>query len=378
MLNEEQSIIRDTARQYAAEKLAPFAAERDQACDVPRGVIEEMGALGLLGVTVDPEWGGAGADHVAYVLALEAIAGGDGGVSTVMSLTNSPVGAILETYGTKEQKERYLKPMVAGELTASFALTEPHTGSDASNLKTRAQRKGNHWVINGTKQFISAGAASDVCMTFVVTDPEAGKKGISAFMVPTDADGYVVAAKEKKLGQRSVDLSQIIYDNMEVTPDTMLGEEGQGYKIALQNLSTGRIGIGAQSTGFAQAAYEAALAYAKEREAFGKPIIEHQAVAWRLADMATEIEAARQLVLNAARLKDAGEPCLKEASMAKLFASEMAERVCSAAIQTFGGYGYTGDFPVERYYRDCRVCQIYEGTSDVQRMLISRTIAAGG
>jgi alkylation response protein AidB-like acyl-CoA dehydrogenase len=375
MLNEEQTLIRDTARQFAAEKLAPHAAERDQSCEVPRAVIEEMGELGLLGVTVDPDWGGAGADHIAYVLALEAIAGGDGGVSTIMSLTNSPVAAILETYGTTEQKERYLKPIASGATTASFALTEPHAGSDASNLKTRARRKGNHWVINGTKQFISAGGTSDVCMTFVVTDPEAGKKGISCFMVPTNVDGYVVAAKEKKLGQRSADLCQIIYEDVEVTPDTMLGEEGEGYKIALENLSTGRIGIAAQATGFAQAAYEAALAYAKERESFGKPIIEHQAVAWRLADMATEIEAARQLVLNAARLKDAGEPCLKEASMAKLFASEMSERVCSAAIQTFGGYGYTGDFPVERYYRDCRVCQIYEGTSDVQRMVISRAIA---
>lgn len=277
-LSEEQTLIRDTARQFAAEKLAPHAAERDQSCEVPRAVIEEMGELGLLGVTVDPDWGGAGADHVGYVLALEAIAGGDGGVSTIMSLTNSPVAAILETYGTSEQKERYLKPIASGATTASFALTEPHAGSDASNLKTRARRKGNHWVINGTKQFISAGGTSDVCMTFVVTDPDAGKKGISCFMVPTDADGYVVAAKEKKLGQRSADLCQIIYEDVEVTPDTMLGEEGEGYKIALENLSTGRIGIAAQATGFAQAAYEAALAYAKERESFGKPIIEHQAV----------------------------------------------------------------------------------------------------
>jgi len=374
-LTEDQSIIRDMARQFATEQLAPEAAERDRTCELPRSVVEEMGALGFMGVTVDPEWGGAGADYVGYVLAIEAIAGGDGGLSTLMSLTNSPVAAILETYGTKEQKERYLKPIATGRMVASFALTEPQAGSDASNLKTRANRKGNHWVINGTKQFISAGAMSDACLTFAVTDPKAGKKGITAFMVPTDADGYVVAAKEKKLGQRSVDLSQIIYDNVEITPDNMVGEEGQGYKIALENLSIGRIGVAGQATGFAQAAYEAALVYAKEREAFGKPIIEHQAVAWRLADMATEIEAARLLVLNAARLMDAGQPCIKEASMAKLFASEMAERVCSAAIQTFGGYGYTGDFPVERYYRDCRVCQIYEGTSDVQRMVISRVIA---
>ena len=377
-LTEEQTLIRDTARAFARDKLAPLAAERDRSGEVPVDALREMGALGLMGMTVDPQWGGAGADYVSYVLALGEIAAGDGGVSTIMSVNNSPVGAAIETYGTNDQKERFLRPVAAGAMSAAFALTEPHTGSDASNLKTRARREGNKYVLNGTKQFITSGATAGVNLTFAVTDPADGKKGISAFLVPTDSPGYVVAGKEDKLGQRSSDLCQIVFDNVEVTPDLLLGEEGEGYKIALANLETGRIGIAAQATGIANAAYEAALAYAKERESFGKPIIQHQAVGFRLADMATQIEAAWQLVLSAARLKDAGLPCLKNASMAKLFASEMAEQVCSAAIQIHGGYGYTKDFPVERYYRDVRVCQIYEGTSDVQRMVISRSIARDG
>lgn len=374
-LTEEQTLIRDTARAFAQEKLAPLAAERDRSGNVPDEALKEMGALGLMGMTVDPDWGGAGADYVSYVLALGEIAAGDGGVSTIMSVNNSPVGAAIETYGTTDQKERFLRPIATGAMSGAFALTEPHTGSDASNLRTRARRDGNKYVLNGTKQFITSGATAGVNLTFAVTDPASGKKGISAFLVPTDSPGYVVAGKEDKLGQCSSDLCQIIFDEVEVTPDLLLGEEGEGYKIALANLETGRVGIAAQATGIANAAYRAALAYAKERESFGKPIIEHQAVGFRLADMATQIEAAWQLVLSAARLKDAGLPCLKHASMAKLFASEMAERVCSAAIQIHGGYGYIKDFPVERYYRDVRVCQIYEGTSDVQRMVISRAIA---
>jgi alkylation response protein AidB-like acyl-CoA dehydrogenase len=375
ILNEEQILIRDTARQFARERLAPGAAERDRTATVPLEALAEMGKLGFMGMTVPEEWGGAGTDTVSYVLALAEIAGGDGGVSTIMSVNNSPVGAAIQNFGSSAQKERFLLPIARGEMHTAFSLTEPHTGSDASNLKTRAKRRGNKYVINGTKQFITSGSIAGVNLTFAVTDPDAGKKGISAFLVPTDLPGYVVAAKEDKLGQRASDLCQIVFDDVEVTPDLLLGEEGQGYSIALANLETGRVGIAAQAVGLAQAAYEAALAYAKERETFGKPIIEHQAVGFRLAEMATRIEVARQMVLHAAGLKDAGRACLKEASMAKLFASEMAERVCSDAIQTFGGYGYTKDFPVERYWRDVRVCQIYEGTSDIQKLVISRAIA---
>ncbi len=375
ILNEEQILIRDTARQFARERLAPYAAERDRTATVPLEALAEMGKLGFMGMTVPEEWGGAGTDTVSYVLALAEIAGGVGGVSTIMSVNNSPVGAAIQNFGSSAQKERFLLPIARGEMHTAFSLTEPHTGSDASNLKTRAKRRGNKYVINGTKQFITSGSIAGVNLTFAVTDPDAGKKGISAFLVPTGLPGYVVAAKEDKLGQRASDLCQIVFDDVEVTPDLLLGEEGQGYSIALANLETGRVGIAAQAVGLAQAAYEAALAYAKEREAFGKPIIEHQAVGFRLAEMATRIEVARQMVLHAAGLKDAGRACLKEASMAKLFASEMAERVCSDAIQTFGGYGYTKDFPVERYYRDVRVCQIYEGTSDIQKLVISRAIA---
>ncbi len=376
ILSDEQTMIRDTARQFARERLAPNAAEWDRTATVPAEAIAEMGALGLMGMTVPEEWGGAGTDTVSYVLALAEIAGGDGGVSTIMSVNNSPVGAAILAFGSTAQKERFLRPIAAGEMNAAFSLTEPQAGSDASNLKTRARREGNKYVISGTKQFITSGSIAGVNLVFAVTDPASGKKGISAFLVPTDAPGYTVARKEDKLGQRASDLCQIVFDEVEVTPDLLLGEEGGGYRIALANLETGRIGIAAQAVGLAQAAYEAALAYAREREAFGKPIIEHQAVSFRLASMATEIEVARQMVLHAAVLKDAAAPCLKEASMAKLFASEMAERVCSDAIQTFGGYGYTKDFPVERYWRDVRVCQIYEGTSDVQRMVIGRAIAA--
>ncbi len=376
ILSEEQTLIRDTARQFARERLAPHAAEWDRTATVPTDAIAEMGALGLMGMTVPEEWGGAGTDTVSYVLALAEIAGGDGGVSTIMSVNNSPVGAAILAFGSTAQKERFLRPIAEGNMNAAFSLTEPQAGSDAANLKTRARREGNKYVISGTKQFITSGSIAGVNLVFAVTDPASGKKGISAFLVPTDAPGYTVARKEDKLGQRASDLCQIVFDEVEVTPDLLLGEEGAGYRIALANLETGRIGIAAQAVGLAQAAYEAALDYAREREAFGKPIIEHQAVSFRLASMATEIEVARQMVLHAAVLKDAAAPCLKEASMAKLFASEMAERVCSDAIQTFGGYGYIKDFPVERYWRDVRVCQIYEGTSDVQRLVIGRAIAA--
>ncbi|MCY3827890.1 MAG: acyl-CoA dehydrogenase family protein [Rhodospirillaceae bacterium] len=376
MLTDDQIMIRDTARQFAQERLAPTAAERDRTGETPRDLLAEMGALGFMGMTIPEEWGGAGADTVAYVLAMEEIAGGDGGVSTVMSVNNSPVAAALHGYGSTEQKERFLKPLARGEINAAFSLTEPQAGSDASNLRTRAEKRGNKYVLNGAKQFISSGATADINLMFAVTDPAAGKRGISAFIVPTDTPGYKVVHKEEKLGQRSSDTCALILEDMEATPDLLVGQEGEGYRIALANLEAGRIGVAAQAIGMARAAYEHAVAYARERVSFGKPIIEHQAVAFRLADMATQIEAAHQMALNVARLKDAGLPCLKEAAMAKLFASEMAERVCSDAIQIHGGYGYLQDFPVERLWRDVRVCKIYEGTSDVQKMIISRAIAA--
>ena len=376
MLTDDQIMIRDTARQFARERLAPTAAERDRSGETPRGLLAEMGALGFMGMTIPEEWGGAGADTVAYVLAMEEIAGGDGGISTLMSVNNSPVAAALYGYGSTDQKERFLKPLARGEINAAFSLTEPQAGSDASNLKTRAEKQGNKYVLNGAKQFITSGATADINLMFAVTEPAARKGGISAFIVPTDTPGYKVVRKEEKLGQRSSDTCALILEDMEVTPDLLVGQEGEGYRIALANLEAGRIGIAAQAIGMARAAYDQAVAYAKERVSFGQPLIEHQAVAFRLADMATRIEAAHQMALNVARLKDAGRPCLKEAAMAKLFASEIAEQVCSDAIQIHGGYGYLQDFPVERLWRDVRVCQIYEGTSDVQKMIISRAIAA--
>jgi alkylation response protein AidB-like acyl-CoA dehydrogenase len=374
MLTQEQQMIRDMARDFAAERLAPGAAERDRSGVPPVALLAEMGRLGLMGMGVPDEWDGAGADFLSYVLALEEIAAADGAVSTIMSVNNSPVCAALLRYGSPAQKERYLKPLARGEWIGAFCLTEPQAGSDASALQARARRDGGKWVISGVKQFITSGSIAKVALVFAVSDPGAGKRGISCFAVPTDAPGFRVASIEKKLGQKCSDTCQIVFEDLTVGDDALLGGEGEGYRIALANLESGRIGIAAQAVGMARAAFEAALAYAGERRAFGTAIINHQAVAFRLADMATRIEAARQLVHNAARLKDAGQPCLKEASMAKLFASEMAERVCSDAIQIHGGYGYLADFPVERIYRDVRVCQIYEGTSDVQRLVISRSL----
>jgi butyryl-CoA dehydrogenase len=376
MLSQEQTAIRDMARRFAADRLKPFAAEWDRAARFPAEAVAEMGQLGLLGMLVPEEYDGAAADHVSYALAVEEIAAGDGACSTIMSVHNS-VGCVpVLRFGTAQQKERFLKPMARGEMLAAFCLTEPEAGSDASAIKTRARRAGNRYLLSGTKQFITSGAHAKVAIVFAVTAPDSGKKGISAFIVPTDLPGWRVARVEHKLGQRASDTAQIVFDEMALTPDLLLGDEGQGYRIALANLEGGRIGVGAQSVGMARAAFEAATSYARERRSFGVPIAEHQAVAFRLADMATRIEAARQLVLHAAALRDAGVPCLKEAAMAKLYASEMAERVCSDAIQIHGGYGYLQDFPVERIYRDVRVCQIYEGTSDIQRLVISRQILA--
>jgi len=376
-LTEEQILLRDTARDVARNLLAPGAAERDREARFPKDELAELGKLGFMGALVPPEYGGAGADHVGYALALEEIAAGDGSVSTILSVHNS-VGCVpILKFGSQEQKERFLKPMAAGETLSCFCLTEPGAGSDAAAIKTRAVRHGNRWVLNGTKQFITSGSTAQVAIIFAVTDPAAGRKGISAFIVPTDTAGYRVARLEHKLGQRASDTAQLVFEDMELTPDLMLGQEGDGYRIALSNLEGGRIGIAAQALGMARAAYEAALAYAQERESFGQKIIEHQAVGFRLADMATQLAAARGLILDAAQRRDDGEPCLRQAAMAKLFASEMAERVCSDAIQIHGGYGYLADFPVERIYRDVRVCQIYEGTSDIQRLVIARELMKG-
>src|SRR6266851_4461765 len=376
ILSEHQLMIREMARGFAREKLAPFAAEWDRESRFPLEAVAAMGELGLMGMLVPEEWGGAGADHVSYALAVEEIAAGDGSCSTIMAVHNSVGCMPVLKFGSDEQKERFLKPLARGDQLAAFALTEPSAGSDASAIKTRARRVGNHYVLDGTKQFITSGENADLVIVFAITDPAAGKKGMSAFIVPTTTQGFKVARLEKKLGLHASDTAHLVFDEMALTPDLLLGAEGEGYKIALANLEGGRIGIAAQAVGMARAAYEAALAYAKERQTFGKAIIEHQAVAFRLADMATSIEVARQMMLHAAALRDAGSPCMKEAAMAKLFASEMAERVCSDAIQIHGGYGYLNDFPVERIYRDVRVCQIYEGSSDIQRMVISRAIAA--
>ncbi|SET68255.1 acyl-CoA dehydrogenase family protein [Oceanicella actignis] len=375
MLTDEQRLIRDTAREFARRRLAPGARARERAGLIEPEIRAELGELGFLGMTIDPEMGGAGADYVSYALALMELAWGDGAVSTMVSVHNAPYLAILDRYASPEQKRRWLEPAARGEWIGCFALTEAHAGSDAGALRTRAERRGNGYVINGAKQFISSARIGGATILFAVTDPAAGKKGISAFHVMNDAPGFVVAKVEEKMGQKASDTCALAFDDMEATPDHLIGAEGQGYAIALSSLETGRIGIAAQSVGMAQAAFDHALAYAREREAFGRPIFEHQAVQFRLADMETQIEAARQLVLNAARMKDAGLPCLREAAMAKLFASQMAERVCSDAIQTLGGYGYLADHPVEKIYRDVRVCQIYEGTSDIQKLIIARQMA---
>lgn len=377
LLTEEQELIRDTARAFAQERVLPHVRAWEAAGEIPRELLAEMGKLGFMGMTVPPEWGGAGANMVSYVLALEEIAAADGGLSTVMSVNNSPDCAALLAYGSPEQKEMWLKPLAKGEILGAFCLTEPHAGSDASNLKTRAVRKGNGWVLNGVKQFITSGRTADMALVFAVTDPESSKRGISCFIVPTRTPGYRVASVEKKLGQKSSDTCQIAFEDCQVGADAMLGEEGDGYRVALANLSVGRIGIAAQAVGMARASFELARAYAGEREAFGTRIINHQAVQFRLADMATKVTVARQMVLHAASLKDAGRPCLTEAAMAKLYASEMAEEVCSAAIQIHGGYGYVADYLAEKIWRDVRVCQIYEGTSDVQRLVIARQLEAG-
>ena len=374
LLSEEQRLIRDTMRAFARERLAPNAARWDREHHFPREELAALGELGALGMVVPEAWGGAGTDYVSLALALEEIAAGDGATSTIVSVQNSVVCGPVLAFGTDAQKEQYLRPLAAGRKLGCFCLTEPQAGSDAAAIATRAELRDGHYVLSGVKQFITSGRNADVAIVFAVTDRAAGKKGISAFIVDTATPGFIVSRVEDKTGQRASDTAQITFDGCRVPVQNRLGTEGAGYRIALANLEAGRIGIAAQAVGMARAALEAALAYARERTSFGKPIIEHQAVNFRLADMATAIEAARALVLSAALLRDAGQPCLKEASMAKLFASEMAERVCSDAIQVLGGYGYVTDFPVERIWRDVRVCQIYEGTSDIQRLVIGRSL----
>lgn len=374
ILTEDQVAIQEAARAFAQERLKPFAEEWDRSHEFPHDAIRELGELGFLGMLLPEEYGGSNTGQVAYALAVEEIAAGCGPISTIMSVHSSVGYMPIYRYGTDEQKNRFLPALATGEAIGGFALTEPQAGSDASALRTRAVKDGDHYVINGSKQFITSGKNGKVIIVFAVTNPDAGKKGISAFIVPTDTPGYEVVRVELKLGQHLSDTCQLAFNDMRIHESLLLGQEGQGYAIALSNLEGGRIGIAAQAVGMARAAYEAARDYARERIAFGKPIIQHQAVGFRLADMATRIEAARALVLSAASLKEVGLPCLKQASMAKLFASEMAEQVCSDAIQIHGGYGYLADFPVERIYRDVRVCQIYEGTSDVQRLVIARDL----
>ncbi|MDR0212092.1 MAG: acyl-CoA dehydrogenase [Pseudomonas putida] len=374
LVTDEQQQIADAVRAFAQERLKPFAEQWDKEHRFPREAIVEMADLGLFGMLVPEQWGGSDTGYVAYAMALEEIAAGDGACSTIMSVHNS-VGCVpILRFGNEQQKTQFLTLLASGQMLGAFALTEPQAGSDASSLKTRARRDGDHYVLSGSKQFITSGQNAGVVIVFAVTDPEAGKRGISAFIVPTDSPGYQVARVEDKLGQHASDTCQIVFDEVRVPVANRLGEEGEGYKIALANLEGGRIGIASQSVGMARAAFEVARDYANERQSFGKPLIEHQAVAFRLADMATRIAVARQMVLHAAALRDAGRPALVEASMAKLFASEMAEKVCSDALQTLGGYGYLSDFPLERIYRDVRVCQIYEGTSDIQRMVIARNL----
>jgi butyryl-CoA dehydrogenase len=375
LLTQDQEMIRDAVRAFAKQELWPNATRWDKEHHFPKDAHQGLAALGAYGICVPEEFGGANLDYVTLALVLEEIAAGDGGTSTAISVTNCPVNAILMKHGNAEQKKRWLTPLARGQLLGAFCLTEPHVGSDASSLRTTAEKVGDGYVINGVKQFITSGKHGDVAIVIAVTDKAAGKKGMSAFLVPTDAPGYVVARLEDKLGQHSSDTAQINFDNCRIPAENLIGVEGEGYRIALGALEGGRIGIASQSIGMARSALEVAIDYAKQRESFGKPIFEHQAVGFRLAECATRLEAARQLTWHAAALRDAGRPCLKEAAMAKLFASETAEAVCSAAIQTLGGYGYVSDFPVERIYRDVRVCQIYEGTSDVQKILIQRALA---
>lgn len=376
ILSDSQEMLRDATREFAQNRIAPFSRDWEAARHIPRATLDEMGEMGLLGITVPSEYGGSALEYVSYVLALQEVAAADGAVSTLMSVHNAPVCAILAAHGTTDQKNRFLRPLARGEIIGAFALTEPQAGSDAASLRTVATRVAGGYSLSGTKQFITSGAIAGVTITFAVTDLSAGKRGVTAFLVPRASEGLTVARVESKLGQLASDTAQLVFTNVFVPDSLRIGGEGEGYRIALSNLEAGRIGIAAQCVGMARAALEQAIQYARERTAFGRPIVEHQAVAFRLAEMATALESSQQLVLHAASLKDAGRACLKEACMAKLAASEMVERVASDALQVLGGYGYVQDFPIEKIYRDARVCQIYEGTSDVQKIIIARQLVA--
>ena len=376
MLNEDHNLIRDTARAFAGARVRPFSAEWEREGRIPEGIFAEAAGLGMMGITIPESYGGANAGATALALTLEEIAAGDASLATALSVHNSLTAAAILRFGSEEQRRTWLPEMTKGQILGAFALTETGAGSDASAIRCKAEKRGNGWRLNGTKQFVTSGSIAGVVLTFAVSAPTAGKKGLSAFLVSPRTPGYRVLRAEEKRGQKASETCQVEFSNMDLPAEALLGQEGEGYRIALANLETGRIGIAAQSVGIARAAFEAALAYAKERRTFGRPIVDHQAISFRLADMATEIEAARLLYLNAARFRENGSPCLKEASMAKLYASEMVERVCSAAIQIHGGYGYVKGYPVERLWRDSRVCQIYEGTSDIQRMVIGRALAS--
>jgi len=373
-LSEEESMIQDAARQYVQEKITPFSAEWDRNKTFPNDALKGLGELGFYGMLVPEQWGGSDIGYFSAALVLEEIAAGDASCATIVSVTNSVGCMPIANFGSEQQKEKFLKPLASGRQLAAFCLSEPHAGSDASDLKTKAELINGEYVLNGVKQFITSGKNADISIVFAVTDKKAGKKGISAFIVPTDTAGYIISNVEKKMGQHASDTAQIIFQDCKIPKENLLGQEGQGYKIALSGLEGGRIGIAAQSVGIARAALQAAKQYAAERSAFGKSIYQHQAIGFKIADMATQLDASRLMVHRAARLKDKGKPSLKEASMAKLFASETAEKICSDALQIFGGYGYLNDFPIERYYRDVRVCQIYEGTSEVQKLVIARSI----
>ena len=373
MTSSVHAELREAVRRFARERLAPNAPAWDREKRFPHEEVKGLAAMGLMGVSIPERWDGAGMDSTALAIACEEVSAGDGATCTIVMVTNL-VANILNGYGNDAQKEKFLKPVARGEMLGAFALTEPHVGSDAGAITTRAEKQGEHYVLNGVKQFITSGKTAGLAIVFAVTDKAAGKRGISAFVVPTATPGYQVARLEDKAGHRASDTAQIVLENCRVPVANRLAEEGVGYRIALANLESGRINVAAQATGMAQAALDAALAYSHERKSMGKTLFEHQAVNFRLADMATQVEAARQLYLHAASLRDAGKPCLKEASMAKLFASEMAETVCSDAMQVHGGYGYVSDFPVELIWRDVRVCKIYEGANDIQRLVIGRAL----
>ena len=375
LLTADQKMIRDAVRSYVREQIAPYAATWDKHHTFPKTALHGLAQMGCYGVVVPEAYGGAALDYLSLALIIEEIAAGDGASSTIVSVNNCPVCSILLAFGNEAQKKEFLQPLAKGEYLGAFCLTEPQAGSDAADLRTTAVKQGNEYVINGTKQFITSGKNGDIAIVLALTNPAAGKRGMSAFIVPTVTPGYVVGRIEEKMGQHASDTAQILFENCRIPLQNRIGEEGEGYKIALSGLEGGRMGIAAQSIGMARAAFEAALHYAKDRKTFGQAIFKHQSVQFKLSEMATQIEAARQLLWHAAALKDAGEPCLKQAAMAKLFASEMAERVCSEAIQLHGGYGYLSDFPVERIYRDVRVAQIYEGTSEIQKILIARALA---